>query len=285
VIAEPLEAPPPSRPAILLLNTGANHRVGSNRMYVAMARAWAAAGFVTLRFDLSGIGDSPARGDARENDVYSARGVSEAQAAMRFLSARGRERFILGGLCSGAYVSFHAGVHDSRVAGVILINPLTFHWKEGDSLEIRTRKTFKSTRFYARAMTDAATWRRTFSGDIHVRAILRELGTRAVKRVHGHVSSLAARVTGGGATDTTDIASGFRAMCDRGVEVMLVFGADDGGIDVMEEHLGVGARKLHKKKGFRLEIIDGPDHTFTPLWSQRHLRDLLTQHLVTRFGG
>ena len=44
-------------PAILLLNAGLVHRVGPNRIYVRLARHFAALGFSVLRFDFSGIGD------------------------------------------------------------------------------------------------------------------------------------------------------------------------------------------------------------------------------------
>jgi len=52
-----------NHPAIVLLNAGVLHRVGPNRLYVKIARKLASAGFVVLRFDLSGIGDSKARRD------------------------------------------------------------------------------------------------------------------------------------------------------------------------------------------------------------------------------
>ena len=31
-----------------------------------------------------------------------------------------------------------------------------------------------------------------------------------------------------------------------------------------------------------MELINGADHTFTPLWSQRHLFELLSRHLSQR---
>ena len=46
----------PSLPAVVILNSGVIHRVGPNRIYVALARDLAALGFPVLRFDLSGIG-------------------------------------------------------------------------------------------------------------------------------------------------------------------------------------------------------------------------------------
>src|SRR5207302_190015 len=49
--------------AFVFLNAGLVHHVGPNRLYVTAARRLAALGFVGLRFDFSGIGDSPVRAD------------------------------------------------------------------------------------------------------------------------------------------------------------------------------------------------------------------------------
>src|SRR5260370_40275597 len=46
------------RPPVILLNPGIVHRVGPGRIYVKIALALVAAGFVVLRFDFSVIGGS-----------------------------------------------------------------------------------------------------------------------------------------------------------------------------------------------------------------------------------
>jgi len=51
------------RPAIVVSNIGLNHRPGPNRLWATFARRMADHGFVTLRFDMSGLGDSSSRGD------------------------------------------------------------------------------------------------------------------------------------------------------------------------------------------------------------------------------
>jgi hypothetical protein len=83
----------------------------------------------------------------------------------------------------------------------------------------------------------------------------------------------------------SDVARGFRTMLDRGTQALLVFAAEDGGRDVVDEHLGTDGAGFRNEPGFRLEVIDGTDHTFSPLWSQELLLSLLTSHLLARFGG
>jgi hypothetical protein len=47
----------------------------------------------------------------------------------------------------------------------------------------------------------------------------------------------------------------------------------------------VAARKLRDARSFRLAILKGTDHIFTPRAAQERLGKLLTDHLVERFGG
>src|SRR5713101_5522058 len=108
------------RPAVILLNPGIVHRVGPGRIYVKIARALAAAGFVVLRFDFSGIGDSAVRHD---NLQFEKSAIREAQDAMKFLKrSRDVEHFILLGGCSGALISLETACCDEQVLGAVLIN-------------------------------------------------------------------------------------------------------------------------------------------------------------------
>ncbi|NNF65268.1 MAG: alpha/beta hydrolase, partial [Acidimicrobiia bacterium] len=50
--------PRPDAPTIVLLNAGLLHRVGPNRLHVAVARRLAAKGYSSFRFDMAGVGDS-----------------------------------------------------------------------------------------------------------------------------------------------------------------------------------------------------------------------------------
>src|SRR5690606_32769192 len=129
--------------AVIFLNVGANHRVGSNRMYVRMARSLAMRGTTSLRFDVSGIGDSVPTARI-EHPLYANEAARHVQAAMDALEGRREvKRFFLVGLCSGAYLAFQTAHVEPRVAGQILINTQTFRWKEGDTLEVSLRKNYR----------------------------------------------------------------------------------------------------------------------------------------------
>ena len=108
------------RPAVLLLNAGLLHRIGPSRVYVRMARMLASAGFMVLRFDFSGIGDS----DRCRDDVPRPEGVlREAREAMKFLAeSRGVDQFVTIGLCWGATSAFRIACHDPRVVAAVMID-------------------------------------------------------------------------------------------------------------------------------------------------------------------
>jgi pimeloyl-ACP methyl ester carboxylesterase len=260
--------------AVIFLNVGSNHRVGSNRMYVMMARTLAARGITSLRFDVSGIGDSVSTAGV-ENRLYARDAVLDARAAMDALKAqREVERFFLVGLCSGAYLAFQTAHVDERVAGQVLINSQTFHWKEGDTLEVSLRKNYRSTRYYTTEMWKPQVWGRVLRGEVNAMGIAGTLATRALERAKRSAASSIARVRHG-RLETDDVAAQFKDILKRGTQTLLVFGANDGGLDQMEAHLGPQAKKLERYKNFKLEIVEGTDHTFTPLWSQDWLEHLV----------
>jgi alpha-beta hydrolase superfamily lysophospholipase len=127
IFVPPGERPPPERPAIILLPAGAVNRSGPHRLYVTMARRWAAMGFHVLRVDLSGIGDTPAPPGTTESLVYPRDGLSDIGAAMDFVQQEtGASRFIVAGLCSGADFTFQVGKRGGALAGAIMMNPRTF---------------------------------------------------------------------------------------------------------------------------------------------------------------
>ena len=120
------------RPGVILVNSGILHRVGACRLHVRLARALAEMGFSTLRFDFSGIGDSPVR---RDDLVFEESAVLEIQEAMDSLGAsNGARTFVLMGLCSGADMAFRAAQVDARVVGLGLLDPWVYrtpfyYWK------------------------------------------------------------------------------------------------------------------------------------------------------------
>lgn len=117
-------APPDRRggTAVLLLNAGLVHRVGPYRGSVQLARALAGEGYDVLRFDLSGLGDSPLSPRAD-----TALRQAEVAAAIDLVAAEtGARRFVVGGICSAADNAFHAAARDPRIHGLLLLDGLAY---------------------------------------------------------------------------------------------------------------------------------------------------------------
>jgi pimeloyl-ACP methyl ester carboxylesterase len=106
--------------AVVLLNAGFVHRVGPFRLNVQLARALASRGYAALRFDQSGLGDSPAADASLD---LERRIVADVRAAVDHACERwGTKRVVLMGLCSGAVNAHLAAVSDARVGGVVQLD-------------------------------------------------------------------------------------------------------------------------------------------------------------------
>lgn len=111
-------------PVVLVLNAGIVHRVGPFRMNVEISRAVGEGGFHCFRFDMSGLGDSEARGDSIDLRARVTRDIADA---MDHLEARiGAKKFVLFGLCSGAVNAHYAAVDDVRIVGCVLLDAYSY---------------------------------------------------------------------------------------------------------------------------------------------------------------
>ncbi len=128
-LAAILAEPDPSQlqdaaPCALLLNAGIVHRVGPFRLYVDLARSLAVNGYRSLRLDLSGLGDSvirPGKLSAKERALVDGR-----EACDWLQSHLGVERFVVMGLCSGAYNAHCLSLIEPRIAGAVFIDGIAF---------------------------------------------------------------------------------------------------------------------------------------------------------------
>lgn len=122
--------------ACLTFNAGVIPRFGPHRFNVKLARDLAKAGIISMRFDISGLGDS--RPVVTERNFLQ-QAVVDIRAAMDFLEHRyGIRRFALIGNCSGAVHIYWASLADERVVGVLMFDGFCYktrwtmpvrHWK------------------------------------------------------------------------------------------------------------------------------------------------------------
>jgi peptidoglycan/xylan/chitin deacetylase (PgdA/CDA1 family) len=268
-----------SATCVLWLNAGATHRVGMNRNYVSFARAWATRGVASLRFDAAGLGDSAARTQDRENLLYSPEMVADVRSAIDFMERTyGLRSFVLAGLCAGGYAAFHTALSDERVTAAMIINPQTFDWKPGDSLAIERRRAYRAAHWYRRSALRLESWRKALRGEVN----LLRIGKVLADRVSASLQSRAAALRGEQSSKT--LAGAFERLSRRGTKLLLVYSAEDPGLDHLRDELGGALDRLQRQSCFELEVVGGADHTFSTLESQRKLRICLSGYL-SRWGA
>ena len=239
---------------VLFSNVGLNHHVGPNRKWVEVARHLADAGFPSLRFDLSGRGDSEARADSRSEGE---RAVLDTTEAMDFLGARTKlERFVLVANCSGVDSQHAAMVRDARVVGAVAIDGYAYrnfgYWVRRQLNLLQPER-----------------WRR--------RARLRRLGGAAAWR----------KAAGAEAVWVRDIPSreaygrDLDRLCARGVRQLLLF---TGGADLVYNHRGqfeavFGARRVE------VEFYRAADHLFSVATDRRWLVERTASWMARSFGA
>ncbi len=106
-------------PAVLMMHGFTGHRMESHLLFVKTARALAEAGFVALRFDFRGSGES----EGRFQDVTVEGEVSDALAVLDWLAARPEvdpQRIALLGLSMGGCVASLVAGQDNRVKALVL---------------------------------------------------------------------------------------------------------------------------------------------------------------------
>jgi pimeloyl-ACP methyl ester carboxylesterase len=252
-------------PAVVFINAGVLHRVGPNCLYVKIARALAGAGYVVLRFDLSGVGDSPAR---RDNLPFEKSALAESQEAMSCLSAvAGVRTFVLSGLCSGAHVSLKTACLDPRVVGVVLINTMPDEQSIEDTPGSRIASRQDARYYLGIALFSAKSWLRVLTGKANYRAIAKTL-RRQLDRVLGssRPPSLA----------TKRAAADYRLLIDRGVRLLFICSARDPGLDYINDVIGDQLDGLCSSGKAELHVIPRSDHTFTLIRDQELVVKLMS---------
>ena len=255
-------------PAVIILDSGLVHRVGHNRLYVGIARQLAAMGFVVFRFDFSGSGDSGVRSD---HLPFKKSAISETQEAMDYLcKAKGCERFVLMGICSGAAISYKTAICDTRVVGAILINARN-HLHGDDENLTTVLKNRTLARHYWRIAFNSSfrtkNWGKAITGKVDYRSILKVM-------LRFPLRSLFLRNDKDSPVLNEALAN-LRLLSQRGTRQLIVHSEGDEGLDYLHLILGKVLNTWAANGNVKLEIIQGANHIFTLLWTQDYLLKII----------
>ncbi len=265
--------------AVLFVNHGSNHHIGWARLHVKLSRRFAALGLTSLRMDISGVGDSPARAGYAENLLYARHSQSDVYAALDWLQQQDYREITVIGHCAGAYLGFYATVRDARVKGLVMLNLQRFFWARGDSLEVASRRSFRSTGWYRSMLVDPQVWRRLLSAKVNVMGITKALARRGWQRCASQLVHLIGPLIGKEGL-SRKVVRWLGELSARGSRVLLVYSAEDGGLDEVAMHAGPGGKKLRKLPNIEFRMVDGADHNMTSTSAQERYAQILQEFLL-----
>jgi pimeloyl-ACP methyl ester carboxylesterase len=261
---------------VVMLNGGATSHIGPNRMYVELARRWAARGYRVLRLDLAGLGDSATRPGERNNEVYPRGALADVSAAIEFLRREyGAEHITLMGLCAGAYHALRSAISGAHINTVLLVNPLTFYWKQGSKLsDMQDAEVVRNPGIYAERVLSGKSWRKLLRGRVNLWRVMMVFFRRALLTVSSSVRDLSRRLN---IRLPQDLGWELQSLATRGVRIIFMFARDDVGQDLLR--LQAGSTIKSNSERCRVHIIDGADHVFSQKPARSELLQLLTSEL------
>ena len=284
----------PTRPWIVLLNGGAAYRIGPNRLYVQLARRLAALGFPNMRVDITGIGDSEADAGREENDTYSATAVRDVAVICDCLRQLQPARpIVLMGLCSGAYASFQAAAQlpHKEITESILLNPLTFFWRDGMTLSTSPTQHLQAWHYYRRLIFDWGSWRKLLTGKTNLgfRGSLKRFSASLFRKRQEASESKQAHATTGPliySHPARDNLSGDLTRVEAFSRKLAMFiSENDPGYYLLMHKARRKANALIRSGDLRCFFVEKADHTFSTSSSREALCQLLASHLCERYGA
>jgi exosortase A-associated hydrolase 1 len=253
VLSRPAPSVATADTAVLIVVGGPQYRVGSHRQFVLLARAFAAAGHPTLRFDYTGMGDS--EGSLRTFDTTAA----DLHAALDTLAGAcpASPRIVVWGLCDAASAALMFASGDPRVAGIVAANP----WARSEATLAATRL----KHYYVTRLLQRDFWAKLLRGGLR--------WSDSWRALRGSLANAVARAPANSAgTQKID----FQVAMARGLarlhgEVLLILSGNDlTAREFIEYTRSSSAWRglLQQPKVTRIELAEA-DHTF----SQRHWLD------------
>jgi pimeloyl-ACP methyl ester carboxylesterase len=159
----------PRQAGVVFVHAADGNRLGPHRMFVELAHELGSTGYPTLRFDLSGCGDSTGR--ASQGDIDTE--VSDLLRAIEFFMTRANlKSVVLLGISRGAVLCHTAMArHKIPLSGMILLStPVSSGSVAFKSFAMRLRE-------YLWKLTDPKRLWKFLSGRANIRQIWRTLAT------------------------------------------------------------------------------------------------------------
>jgi hypothetical protein len=218
--------------------------------------------------DIEGLGDSDGNElvYAHTPTMYDSALAPQMSAAIDELERRGvASRFVVGGLCAGAFWSFHVLHDDPRVSAALMLNLFAFFWEDDLPVAVEVNRVRKLARVTA--------WKRVLRGEValsQIASILRWIARTPI--------DLPRRLAAGRARrDRVDRAFDELVTADKRAVLLLGRG------EPLVERLRKEGRidRLHEWPAVELHELPTRDHTFRAGWIQEQVHGLMDVAMET----
>ena len=250
----------------VFLNAGTIDHTGPARQWVDLSRRWAARGLRSLRCDLSGLGDSPARPGQGVDEWFPPEALEDVREVAAAASPADPSDVVLVGLCSGGYHAIEGGL-ELGAAGVCGINPVIPH--KPSELKAEDAALTEKADSRRQAAATRKWWVRALPAHDQLAAILNRMPGPVwwvVNRVA--VDQSPARVVG--------------KLVEAGVPTLLVSGEWENGMIWRGERRA--RRKLERSGGLRLVVVPHVDHELLQRDARERVTAIITDDILSRYG-
>ena len=260
-----------SGPVCVFVSVANEHRIGPGRLWVQLSRRLALEGFRSVRLDINGFGDSPARDGRVDEPVHSASAIDDVVDAARAVSPEDPRAVLLFGLCSSGYQILEAAsIFSPR--GVCAMNPSVIFVPPESESDARTdprRRFFQGLPGPPPPVKPTVLWlKRTLPSFSQVLAETQQVMLRGWRRLRGRFSDGPGRRVGELVQAGTDV----QLICGFG-EVQLLYAS---GLDA--------ASRLDRDGRLHVEVIRNLNHGLFPVRDRELVADLIIDHVVGRYG-
>ena len=155
------------RTGVALVHGWSGYRAGPHRIFVNLARALHEQGVASLRFDLSGRGDSAGDFEDTTLDMMIEDTLTAAALLRREAGVR---RLVLAGICSGGNVALGAASLDKSLDGLALLSTPLFA-PQKKAMGVAGKSSARAVGQYALKALKPSTWYKLAKGMVDFRAV------------------------------------------------------------------------------------------------------------------
>ena len=256
---------------MLLPTTGVDPCSGLSRMWTDLARQLARRGITSLRFDMTGVGES--QGSHTSDPMtasYHPDRIADLECAVDALAAQSFDQVTVVGYCSGAYAAWHAAINDKRIGGLLAGNLVYFNLQTMLADDVLRLQPGSS---------------RLGLGRGPITRLLPAHGLAALRRLDDQLRTAIPRpirhVLRGWEADQKQTRRHVRALTARGCAVRIVMAEDDHGHVRLRRAFGERPRL---PKGAELTVIADTDHQFSDRRHRAHFLELAADFVLRRSG-